>query len=105
MSTQTPTERKDDAPTAVNTDAPVFGVDANGCKHRFDEATGDIVVTRDGEIDTVERDVGRERVGDWITFVGRERSWIDVWWHDKGVDTLTRLGKAMQVVEELEGEA
>lgn len=103
MSTKTPAEGKTDASTlAVNLDAPVFGVDADGCKHRFDESTGDVVVTRDGELDTAEHDVGRDHVGDWITFVGRERGWIDVWWHDKSVDTLTRLGKAMQIVEEQE---
>jgi hypothetical protein len=106
MSTKTPAERKDDASTAaVNTDAPVFGVDRDGCKHRFDEATGDVVVTHDGELDTVERDVGRDRVGYWISYVGQERGWIDVWWHDKGADTLTRLGAAMQVADELEVEA
>ena len=77
--------------------APVFGVDRDGGMHRFDD--GDVVVTRGDELDHLERDVGREGVPAWISYVGQERGWIDVWWTDEAADAIGRLGAALRAIE------
>lgn len=94
MQTKTPTkDEPDESTTRPYLDAPVFGVDRDGCLHRYDN--GDVVVTRDGSLERLEPDVGRDDVGAWISYVGSERGWIDVWWHAEGVDTVARLTNAL----------
>ena len=89
-----------DTDRSPNLSAPVFGVDKDGALHRFDG--GDVVVTRGDELDHHETDVDRDGVPEWITYVGRERGWIDHWWSDDGVDTIARLGAALRAAEDEE---
>lgn len=88
--------------TAPNLAAPVFGVDADGCLHRFDN--GDIIVTRDGDLEHHETDVGRDSVDHWISYVGQKRTWIDVWWNAQGADTAARLTATLAAAGEQEAE-
>lgn len=105
MSTKTCTSKESAGTTTNNPDldAPVFGVDQHGRLHRYD--TGSVVVTRDGSLEHHEEDVDRDTVDHWISYVGRERGWIDVWWNAEGVDTVARLANAIDAAQELEVEA
>jgi hypothetical protein len=110
MSTQTPTGQESagttDAPTTdPNPKAPVFGVDRRGQLHRYDTRADAVVVTDEVEITHVEHDVARSEVATWISYVGRERGWVDVWWDDDATDALGRLGAAKQAAAQLTVEA
>lgn len=96
MRTNTPTAQETAAPesTAVDLDAPVFGVDCLGGKHRFDD--GDVIITRGGDVEHHEADVGREGVDRWIGYVRQKRGWYDVWWHADGAETIARLADALR---------
>ena len=88
-----------DAPTDddPNLSAPVFGVDARGALHRYDD--GDVVVTKGDTLEQHETDVGRDGVPAWISYVASERGWIDVWWTDESTQAITRLGNALRVAD------
>lgn len=102
MSMKTCTSKESAGTTHADTpdlDAPVFGVDQDGNLHRYD--AGSIVATTlNGDLEHHEPDVGRDTVDHWISYVGRERGWIDVWWNAQGTDTVARLASALDAARQ-----
>lgn len=98
-----PDEPETDPETSA---APVFGVDKLGGVHRYDSARDCVIVTdRDGRVERVATDVGREQIvadgKDWHGYVAEKRGWIDCWWSANSfVETFGRLESALEQVSE-----
>lgn len=92
----------DDEPETSN--APTFGVDADGGVHRWDAARGAVVITdADGRVTKTEYDVTRDEIaGDgrtWYNFVADEIGWIDFWFDDSSLP-IGRVTAALDEVRE-----
>lgn len=82
------------------TDAPTFGVDADGRLHRYDTHRETIFVTdRAGRVTHAEEAVPREQVPLWIQYVDDSRGWVDQWWHDDFGAVFGRLSAALEEVD------
>lgn len=76
--------------------AGVFAVDAEGRKHRYSRARDTVYVTRDGELEHVERLTGRD-VDEWLAYVRFKVGLVDEWFHESltAVDVAERLSDAV----------
>jgi hypothetical protein len=64
--------------------AGVFGIDSEGNKHTFDPVRAQVIV-RDGDDIVHVEQLARERVPEWIEFVGENRGWNGVWWSEENL--------------------